>query len=247
MVNAQSRPNTWSLRQAATALTVMLMLAAFNPALAGEKGVEVQTSAGTTVHLTRQALDESRDYQYCELVFIYEGDVGADIYSTSPLAPCDLDWWNNLDMQAIADDLGAKMAIKNGPQWWSMDEVRVMGSEPVEIGGVDMIFVAHLPAGTMSIPKYTVFSPAKTQYIVWEAGKPTYRLIDADGHAYLLQGHKVPTHELDGLGGQFKNLPEGWSYNVVVPDEDLVFDLTPDEPIPSVQDEFDQIYIRIPN
>jgi hypothetical protein len=25
-----------------------------------------------------------------------------------------------------------------------------------------------------------------------------------------------------------------------------VFDLTPDAPIPSVQDEFDQIYIRIP-
>ncbi len=41
-------------------------------------------------------------------------------------------------------------------------------------------------------------------------------------------------------------MPEGWEYDVEAPTEDLVMNLTPAEPIPSVSDEFDQIYIRIP-
>jgi hypothetical protein len=44
----------------------------------------------------------------------------------------------------------------------------------------------------------------------------------------------------------FKIFLMAGAYNVVTVTEDLVFDLTPDAPIPSVQDEFDQIYIRIP-
>ena len=70
--------------------------------------------------------------------------------------------------------------------------------------------------------------------------------MDADGNAYVLQGYKVEPDQLASLGEQFENLPEGWAYQVVTPDEDLVFDLTPAEPIPSIQDEFDQIYIRVP-
>ncbi len=127
-----------------------------------------------------------------------------------------------------------------------MDEVRIMGSEPVAVEGVDMAFGANLPPGTLGSPKYEVFSPAKTQYLVWEAGQPAYQLVDPDGHVYVVQGYKVPKESLETLGDQFKELPEGWEYRVNVLTEDLVMDLTPDAPIPSVQDEFDQIYILIP-
>ena len=48
------------------------------------------------------------------------------------------------------------------------------------------------------------------------------------------------------LGDQFQAMPEGWSYEVVDLTEPLAMSLTPAEAIPSVQDEFDQIYIRIP-
>ena len=41
------------------------------------------------------------------LVFDY-GDQGSDIYSTSPLAPCDLDWWDGLDLEALAEAFGAE-------------------------------------------------------------------------------------------------------------------------------------------
>ena len=205
----------------------------------------MKTGQGKRVTLTLQTLPDSREYQYCELVIDY-GDIGNDIYSTSPLALCSLDWWDNLDLGAVAKELGAKSAIKNGPQWWSMDEVGVMASTPVSVAGVNMAFGAHLPPGTMSIPKYTVFNPAKFQNLVWKAGKPVYQLVDPDGHVYVLQGHKITLDSLATLGDQFKQLPEGWKYVVKDLTEDLVMNLTPNKPIPSVQDEFDQIYFRIP-
>ena len=120
-------------------------------------------------------------------------------------------------------------------------------SDPVDVLGEPMVFGAVLPPGTIGSPQYTVFYPSKNQYLVWYAGLPTYRLTDADGYVYVMQGYKVPQDELATLGDQFQDLPEGWKYTVVDITEDLIMDLTPDTPIPSVQDEFDQIYIRIPS
>lgn len=205
----------------------------------------MQTALGKTIKLTLQTLPDSRGYRYAELVFNY-GAAGSDVYSTSPLGVVDLQWWDNLDIESLAKEFGAVSVFKNGPQWWSMDEVAVMGSEPITVAGVKMIFGAHFPPGTLLTPKYKVFSPAKTQNLVWKAGKPVYELVDPDGNIYVLQGHKIPADELASLGQRFKQLPEGWVYRVQKPTEDLVMKLTPNKPIPSVQDEFNQIYIRIP-
>lgn len=206
--------------------------------------VSMTTGQGDVMTLTLRTLPDSRGYIYCELVFLYPE--GSDIYSTSPVAPCSVEWWDGLDLEALAEEFGAEAVVKNGPQWWSMDEVGVMASEEIPVAGVNMVFGAHLPAGTMETPKYTVFYPAKYQNLTWKAGQPTYRLVDADGYVYVIQGHKVPADQLATLGDQMQDLPEGWGYVVEAPTEDLVFHLTPAEPIPSVQDEFDQIYIRIP-
>ena len=207
---------------------------------------KMTTGHGKELTLTLKTLEDSRDYQYCELVIDYGSPHGSDIYSTSPIAPCSLEWWDNLDLTAVAEELGAQKAVKNGPQWWSMDVVGIMASEPVEIAGVMMNFGANLPPGTMGLPTYTVFNPAKYQDLVWKAGQPTYRLVDPEGNVYVLQGNKIPSDQLGALGERFKELPEGWEYRVESPTEDLVMNLAPDEPIPSVADEFDQIYIRIP-
>jgi hypothetical protein len=70
--------------------------------------------------------------------------------------------------------------------------------------------------------------------------------VDAEGHIYVLQGHKVPQESLAMLGEKFQRLPENWEYRVQALDDDLAMRLTPEVPIPSIQDEFNQIYIRIP-
>lgn len=180
------------------------------------------------------------------MLWNYNNTYGSDLFSTSPIQPCNTTWWDDLNLDDVATLFIASSASKNGPQSWSMDSVRVYASDPVDILGEPMVYGAVLSGSTSTAPQYTVFYPTKNQYLVWDADKPTYQLTDADGYNYVLQGYKVPKEDLDTLGDQFQDLPEGWSYNVVTVAEDLVFDLTPDAPIPSVQDEFDQIYIRIP-
>lgn len=231
-----------SLIIAASILTLSLIVPV---QLTAAQQATMKTGQGKEMTLTLKNLADSRDYRYCELVIQY-GDIGSDIYSTSPLKECSVEWWNNLDLEAVSKELGAQAAIKNGPQSWSMDEVGVMASEPVTIAGVEMIFGAHLPAGTMAMPHYKVFNPAKYQNLRWKAGKPTYQLVDPDGHIYVLQGYKVKKEDLNRLGSKLDSLPTGWKFQVVNLKEDLVMNLTPAHAIPSVQDEFDQIYIRIP-
>lgn len=122
----------------------------------------------------------------------------------------------------------------------------MMMSQTVTVGGTRMNYGATLPPGTMEMSKYSVFKPAKYQNLLYKAGKPVYQLIDPDGHVYVIQRYKVPTEALETLGDKFKQLHKGWKYKVEVLKEDLVMNLTFDRTIPSVQDEFDQIYIRIP-
>lgn len=209
------------------------------------KGVSMTNGQGKEYTLTLRPLSDSRDYLYCELIFDY-GEKGLDIYSTSMQGEPSLEWWDNIDLEALAKGFGAKTVRRNGPQRWSMDEVSMMLSEPIEVAGVKMAFGGHLPPGTAEIPAYQVFNPAKYQYLVWKAGRPVYQLVDPEGHVYVLQGYKVQTGDLAHLGEKLKTLPDDWEFRISELEEDLVMDLTPAEPIPSVPDELDQYWIRIP-
>ena len=74
------------------ALVLALGLVLAGVAVGGEQSaeaaqVEMKTGQGKEMVLTLQTLPNSREYQYCELVLDY-GDVGNDIYSTSPVSTC---------------------------------------------------------------------------------------------------------------------------------------------------------------
>src|SRR5262249_2088236 len=95
---------------------------------------------------------------------------------------------------------------------------------------------------------YKVFTPKKTQKMVYLKGKAVYELIDPDGNVYVLQAHeeKFPIESLPKLGERLKKLPKGWKYRTRTLTEDLVLDLTPAKKIYAVGDEFHQYYTRIP-
>src|SRR5262249_2367976 len=95
---------------------------------------------------------------------------------------------------------------------------------------------------------YKVFTPKKTQKMVYFKGKPVYELVDADGNVYVMQAHEeqFPIDSLPKLGEKLKKLPKGWQYRTRDLTEDLVLDLAPDQTIYAVGDEFHQYYTRIP-
>jgi hypothetical protein len=215
--------------------------------LQADTNVTVTSAKGDTLVLYPQTLENARNFIYCELVFNY-GDLGSDIYSTSPVAPCDVNWWDNLDVDALAAEFGAESLTKNGPQYWSMDFVRVLGSEPFNISGVMMPYGSLLPPGTVGQAPYTIFYPAKNQLLIWQDGLPTYRLTDNLNNVFIVQGYKVPESELATLGEDFTDLPPGWQYEVVdVTGGNLSITFASDAPIASTSDEFDQIYALVIN
>ena len=147
----------------------------------------------------------------------------------------------------------AAVVQKNGPHFWMMDTNTVSFGESASFGGIQARWAARLDPALLrkdakgSTP-YTVFTPKKTQTMVYAKGKPVFELVDPVGNAYVMQArnHEFPIDSLAKLGGQMKQLPAGWKYRTRVLAEDLVMDLGPDQAIYVVGDEFHQYYTRIP-
>jgi hypothetical protein len=135
-----------------------------------------------------------------------------------------------------------------------MDSQTVLFGKKFSFGGLEARWVARLPlAAAMKAAKgsepYKVFTPKKTQRMVYAKGKSVYELVDPEGHVYVLQAHdkQFPIGSLPKLGQRLKKLPKGWKYRTRVLTENLVLDLRPDTTIHVVGDEFHQYYTRAPN
>jgi hypothetical protein len=222
-----------------TVMTMTLLMAMFG--VANSKEVLVTTGLGKEITLKFHVLKDKRDHTYCELAFQYENST--DVYLTEFSKECSSDWFDNLDLDAVARELGAKSVHKNGPQSFSMDEHGLMISDPVTIAGVSMVFGLKLPPGVFELPTYKPFYPDKNQTLLYKAGTPRYQLVDPDDNAYVIMGYKLPKESLVTLGKDLE-LPDGWEYHVVVSSKDLYVDLTGD-PRPHVRDKFNQVYAPI--
>src|SRR5262249_23892191 len=141
---------------------------------------------------------------------------------------------------------------KNGPHFWMMDSQTVLFGKKASFDGVEARWVATLPlrtalaAATGSKP-YKLFTPKKTQKMVYAKGKPVYELIDRDGNVYVLQAHEeqFPIDSLAKLGERLK-LPSGWQFRTRDLTDTLVLDLKSYQTIYAVGDEFHQYWTRIP-
>ena len=97
------------------------------------------------------------------------------------------------------------------------------------------------------IKPYTVFTPKKTQQMVYAKRKTSLRVNRSSWHVYVLQAHdeQFPIESLPSLGQRLKQLPKGWKFRTRTLTEDLVLDLGSGKTIFAVGDEFHQYYTRI--
>ncbi len=194
-------------------------------------------------------VSDTRDMRFCEFLVINEGMV--DIYNTTGLNDCPAELWDALDLEKLAKEFGAEKLQKNGPKYWMMDSQTVSFGETASFGGIEARWAARIPASFFSGDKgtsaYETFTTKKTQRMVYDKGKSVFELVDPDGKAYVLQarGEKSPIGSLAELGDKM-TLPAGWQYRSRVLEEDLVLDLTPDQTIYAVGDEFHQYYTLPP-
>jgi hypothetical protein len=207
----------------------------------------VQAQEGT---LKSETIDNTRDMRFCEILVVKRR--GIEIYNTTGVSACPAQLWTDLNLRKIRRQFHALKVEKNGPHFWMMDSQTASFGTKAPFGGIDARWVARLPrrtaleAATGSKP-YKIFTPKKTQKMVYAKGKPVYELVDPDGNVYVLEAHgeKFPIDSLAKLGEKLK-LPSGWKFRTRDLSEDLVLDLKSDQTIYAVGDEFHQYWTRIP-
>jgi hypothetical protein len=198
-----------------------------------------------------------RAERYCEFLLLSPTPAGlsAEVYSTFPLNDCPATQWEEVDTVAVARSAGVPLAIANGPRYWTIDAVRRTSTDDVvrsELGGLEMNRYATVVLSDPSSvgARYTTQSVDRRAIMTFFAGTPVYVLIGADGTEYAMQSWSQQVEpllteaDLATLGERL-NLPEGWRYEVRVPEADLVIDFG-DQPAKVLQDELFNSYSQLP-
>ena len=201
----------------------------------------------------QRLISDQRDERYGEVIAAYvrDGGIEAEVYGTQLLNDCPQDLWDALDAPAIAAELGAVAVKLNGPRHWTLDGLgtKVEVVEPVlrDFGGLTTrrIAVVQLGDGPLLAP-YTEVHVNRGAVFFFDAGRPVFELVAADGTTYVMQAYCTgvdPTLTLDALPslGDRLALPDGWTYRTRVLDEELVVDTT-DHLATVLQDELENTY-----
>jgi hypothetical protein len=120
-----------------------------------------------------------------ECAFLVVKESGIEVYNTTGLNDCLPELWNALDIEKIAKQFDAQKVQKNGPHFWIMDSQTVSFGEKASFGGIEARWAATLDTAllakeTKGSEPYKVFTPKKTQKMVYTKGTPVYELVDPE-------------------------------------------------------------------
>ena len=135
-------------------------------------------------------LENARNKRYGEIFVIKQS--GVEVYNTTGLNDCPAELWDTLDLEAIKKEHGALSVQKNGPHFWMMDWQELQMGDKASFGGLEARWAARAPLsavqkGAAGAEPYKVYTPAKTQKMVYSKGKPVYELVDPEGNAYVFK------------------------------------------------------------
>lgn len=160
--------------------------------------------------------------RYGEVLLVGAGESGpeAAVYNTYPLNDCPAELWDKLDAGTIAKENGALGALLNGPRYWLMSGIEKVATGQQEtrtFGGIDMIMQAVVKLSSMNPAPYSVNRVTRSTVFTFDAGRPVFELVDADGRRWVMQtwsqtvDKNLSLDDLAGLASRLE-LPEGWSF-----------------------------------
>ena len=205
-------------------------------------------------------LRDLRGKPHAEVVIIKRdaeglGAVGICYNTLSLPNPVSDKQFRDLDADALKAEFGGDGIWLNGPRRAQMDEAsaEVLDAGRVtSVGGIPMQIVAkvRIPEVRMFAgrrPAYTDTEVERSTTWVFRAGQPVHELVAPDGHVYAMQSAsliKDPNlaEQLPDLAERLQ-MPDGWTYRVRTPDQDLVVQAR-DGVAHVVLDEFENNYQR---
>jgi hypothetical protein len=160
-----------------------------------------------------------------------------------------------LNPEALKAEFGGDGIWMNGPRRAQMDEASAEvldGGQITSVGGIPMQTVAKVRIPDVRLfartrPAYTETEVERTTTWTFHAGQPVHELVAPDGSVYAMQSAsllKDPdlAEQLANLGQRLQ-MPDGWTYRVRTPDQDLVVQAR-DGVAHVVLDEFENNYQR---
>ena len=174
--------------------------------------------------------------RYGEVLLVRVGESGpeATVYNSFPLNDCPAELWEALDAAAIAKANGAVAALLNGPRYWLMSHIEKRAGEPQPIrsfGGIEMIEQARVQLSSSNPQPYSVNTVDRRAVFTFDAGRPVFELVDADGQRWVMQTFSqivdkyLTLDDLAGLGARL-TLPQGWRYETRTLTSPLTIDTT---------------------
>jgi hypothetical protein len=156
----------------------------------------------------------------------------AHVYTAAAI-PVDPEAYKKIDPEKLAHELEVDMCAVNSGRFWMMDEIVFTGGEVQDFHGVEMRWAGDMTGAEMLANFSTAYLPCliyrNTNWIFY-AGEPVYLLRDPEGVTWVLQEFTKavdPSLEADNLqvlGDNYKELPEGWTFETKVLDENLSLD-----------------------
>lgn len=198
-------------------------------------------SAATPVASPTARPASIRNLRYCEVLPTYrDGDIlRTEVWNTMGLNDCPEDAWAALDADALQAELGAVRVLLNGPRFWLMDRIVPLGGTTASgkratFGGIPMELRATLEtpvsAAQPGSQPYTETTVLRNTRYVFAAGEPVFTLTAPDGRVYVMQTYArivdpaLDVADLPDLGSRL-HLPDGWRYQPVLLDADLVLEV----------------------
>ncbi|WP_029117808.1 hypothetical protein [Mycobacterium sp. URHB0044] len=174
--------------------------------------------------------------RYGEVLLVHVGPSGpeASVYNTFPLNDCPDELWSKLDAEELARENDAVAALLNGPRYWLMSRIEKTPQGPPErksFGGIDMLLQATVLLSSMTPAPYTVNEVSRHTVFVFDAGRPVFEIVDADGRQWVMQTFSQTVDSalsMAGLAGLADRLalPDGWHYQTRALESPLRVDTT---------------------
>jgi hypothetical protein len=201
--------------------------------------------------------EDWRNFRYCELLIVVAGNDGIriNVFNTMRHSDCPAEQWAEIDTDEISEAYGVLGTARNGPRYWVINNIvspsglsstgQVSEFNGMEMRLVALIDITPVQAATMGVAPYTQQEIIRDTIYTYLAGSRVYELVSPDGDIYRMQSYSqeidpnLTIDDLESLGERL-DLPEGWSFQTRISEEDSF--LTADGIAYLVSDELNNAY-----